>query len=60
MNLWKQTQGKEIGVGGWKCHCCTPFGKRKKRHRDKMELVGRTRTRIKRITKKEFDEIKKY
>lgn len=47
MNLWKRMQSKEIGVGGWKCPCCTPFCKRKRRHRDKTQLNKRTRFRLK-------------
>jgi len=49
-------QAKEIEIGGWKCPCCNPFGKRKKRHRDKTQLNKRTRRRIKEIT---IDEFKK-
>jgi hypothetical protein len=56
LNLWKKAQAKEIEIGGWKCPCCNPFGKRKKRHRDKTQLNKRTRRRIKEIT---IDEFKK-
>jgi hypothetical protein len=55
MDYFHRAQVCEIGVGGYKCYCCTPVGKYKRRQA-KTALHRRTRSRLKQ-TKEDYDAL---
>ncbi len=45
MDYFQKAQVKDIGVGGYRCLCCTPLTKRKK-GRSKTQVHKRARSRL--------------
>ena len=48
MDAFKRAANHKIGVGGYKCYCCGPSPKKRRRYR------RMARRRLKQLTKKEF------
>jgi hypothetical protein len=46
-DLFKLAIGKEVGIGGWKCSCCSPLPTGQSRHKHKVALHKRARSRMK-------------